>query len=287
LLKRRSARDQECSELLISLLLPIGRLSLESGLGSPDLVRAAKHACVRAAIAQVVKPGERINVSRLSVVTGLTRKEVATIVSEIRGEKHAGRVGIKEQRAMRVARGWMTDPRFVAQHGLPARLPLRGQKKSFASLVGQYGGDVTPNSVLRELERMNLVASTKSGELRLRSVPSKFQKTQHLLELTRLFPDFADTVTQQYGFGARQLFFGFRESVVHSPDQAARFQRVFSDRAAAVLQSVEQWIRSHASSGKSIKKTGKHRVGIGVYLIQSDIESQAATRGRRKRRRMG
>jgi hypothetical protein len=62
-----SWNDSDQSVILTSLLVPIGRLMLENGLGIGDLIQAAKQAYVRAAIAQVVRPGERINASRLSV----------------------------------------------------------------------------------------------------------------------------------------------------------------------------------------------------------------------------
>jgi hypothetical protein len=274
-LRRKTKDDSDLSVILPSLLLPVGRLMLENGLGIGDLIQAAKQAYVRAAIAQVVPTGERINASRLSVMTGLTRKEVSTIMSELRGAKNSRRVDIKEQRAVRVLRGWRIDPRFGNGRGQPARLSLRGERNSFSALVRLYGGDVTPNSVLKELERMKIVALDRSGGLRLRSVRVNGKSTQNLTDLARLLPDFANTVSQQNGPTAQPLFFGFRDLLVDSPDQAARFQRTFSNRSAAVLQGVEQWIVSQSQSPerKTTPTSGKLRVGIGVYLVQGNSES--------------
>jgi hypothetical protein len=285
--RKPKTRGADPHDTLVTLLLPIGRLMLKGGLGIGDLVRAAKRAYVRAAIAYVTPVGLRVNVSRLSVITGLTRKEVTAIVNEIKGAPTARLGEIKEQRALRVLRGWKLDPRFCDNKGDPARLPLRGDRRSFSALVREYGGDVTPNSVLKELERLNAVTLSRSRGLRLRSSRIRGKSTEHMLDLARLFPDFANTVSPQDARPGRPLFFGFRDSVVDSLDQAARFQRTFSNRAAVMLQGVEQWVAGQAEPGrsKSTAREDKCRVGVGVYIVQGDSSSgrplvKARSRGR-------
>jgi hypothetical protein len=248
---------------------------LKGSLGIGDLIRAAKRAYVHAAISYVAPLGSRVNASRLSVITGLTRKEVTAIVNEIKGAPTARLGEVKEQRALRVLRGWKLDPRFCDNKGEPARLPLRGDRRSFSALVKEYGGDVTPNSVLKELERLNAVTFNRSRGLRLRATRMHGKSTEHLMDLARLFSDFANTVSSQHMRAGRPLFFGFRDSVVDSVDQAARFQRTFSNRAAVLLQGVDQWVASQSESGriKSAVREGKCRVGIGVYLVQGDSRS--------------
>jgi hypothetical protein len=262
---------------------------LKGGLGIGDLIRAAKRAYVHAAIAYVTPVGLRINASRLSVITGLTRKEVTAIVNEIKGAPTARLGEVKEQRALRVLRGWQLDPRFCDNRGEPARLPLRGDRRSFSALVREYGGDVTPNSVLKELERINAVTFSRSRGLRLRSTRIRGKSTEHMMDLARLFPDFANTVSPQHTGASRPLFFGFRDSAVDSLDQAARFQRTFSNRASVLLQGVDQWVASQRESGK-IKFTvreDKCRVGVGVYLVQGDGSSDRALVKVRSRRGQG
>jgi hypothetical protein len=247
---------------------------LKGGLGIGDLILAAKKAYVRAAIAYVAPVGVRVNASRLSVITGMTRKEVTAIVKEIKGVPSARLREVKEQRALRVLRGWKLDPRFCNNKGEPAWLPLRGERRSFSALVRAYGGDVTPNSVLKELERINAVTFSRSRGLHLRSARLRGKSTEHLMDLARLFSDFANTVSPQHASSDRPLFFGFKDSVVDSLDQAARFQRTFSNRAAVMLQGVDQWIASQRQSGtKSVLREDKRRVGIGVYLVQADSSS--------------
>jgi hypothetical protein len=247
---------------------------LKGGLDIGDLIRAAKKAYVCAAIAYVAPAGVRVNASRLSVITGLTRKEVTAIVNEIKGVPTARLREVKEHRALRVLRGWKLDPRFCNNKGEPAWLPLRGEPRSFSALVREYGGDVTPNSVLKELERIDAVTFNRSRGLHLRSTRLRGKSTEYLMDLARLFPDFANTVSPQHASSDRPLFLGFKDSVVDSLDQAARFQRTFSNRAAVMLQGVDQWVASQRQSGtKSAVRENKRRVGIGVYLVQGDGSS--------------
>lgn len=271
----RNAKNDHSNlgETLTTLLLPIARLMLKGGLGFGELIRAAKQAYVRAAIAHVFPAGSRINASRLSVVTGLTRKEISALVSQSVGRSLGSASVLKEQRAFRVLRGWAIDPRFHNSKGEPARLALRGDRRSFSLLVKLYGGDVTPNSVLKELERMNAVRSNQSGDLSLRAVRGHVQSIQRMSELGRLFSDFANTVSQERSTGRPPVFFGFRDSIVSSPDQAARFQRTFSNRAAALFEGVEQWLANQSLNTnrhtRAICRQEECRVGIGIYLIQS------------------
>src|SRR4051812_8253480 len=122
--KIRKDVDADLSESLVALLLPICCRLLAGGLGIGDLVRAAKRAHVRAAIAYLTSEGARVSASHLSVVTGLTRKEITTLLKEAEGSPTSLRSEAKEQRARRVLRGWRLDPRFCNANGAPANLPL-------------------------------------------------------------------------------------------------------------------------------------------------------------------
>jgi Family of unknown function (DUF6502) len=279
--KSTKRSDAHLNKVLIALLLPICRRMVAGGLGISDLVRAAKQSYLRAAIDYVTSAGSRVSVSHLSVVTGLTRKEVSTLLDELDGVLPAKRGEAKEQRAKRVLRGWQLDPRFCNHDGTPATLPLRGERKSFSALVKLYGGDVTPNSVLRELERLNAVKFSKSHGLRLLSTRAAGKSTEHMVELARLFPDFANSVSPEHPLNGHPLFFGYKDSVVDSADQAAKFQRTFSDRALAMLQGVQQWAISQNQSRPIKSGVGSKRVhvGIGVYLVQrsEDISQNRST----------
>jgi hypothetical protein len=234
-----------------------------------QLIRAAKQAYVRAAVAEILPPGSRANVSRLSVATGLTRKEVSFVLGEMRSQPDRPRYKAKEQRAIRVLRGWANDQRFRKQDGRPDELSVRGRRCRFALLVKLYGGDVTPRAVLGELERMDAVVRTRHGKLRMKTnrAESHRQVKQQAIELARLFGDFVGTVARPLRGSSPPVFFGFRECTGVPEREIARFDRTFAKRGSALLDSVDQWLESCRKEAS--KSAEKGRVGLGVYLVNA------------------
>ena len=268
--------------MLSIMLLPIARLLLRNGFGAGELISAAKQASVRAALIEVIPAGSRVNVSRVSVATGLTRKEVASLLGRTMKAKSLAARPTLEQRAWRVLRGWHVDPKYRDSRGRLAALPFSGKQRTFSLLVRRYGGDVTPLSVFRELERIKVVTKTRSGTLRLHSsaLRSRGLVIQQIADLAHIFSDFAATVTGAAADGSAQKFFEFKDAIVPSVDQAALFHHTFAERGAFLLESFEQWLksqgRSKAMAGRSSKSAV--RVGVGVYLVQDTSESASARR---------
>lgn len=252
---------------------------MRGGTGIDELVCAAKRAYLRAATQAVVHQDGRANVSRLSVTTGMTRKEVAALlsVSPKNGSATPKRSG--QQRALRVLSGWMTDSRFRNRRGRPDELTYRGQKKSFTSLVKLYAGDVTPKAVLRELQRIEAVDMTEAGALRLRAPRGRRSIEAHyqLSGLARLFEDFAYAITRSESKSEERSFFAFKDSTVPSEGDAAYFMRRFSGRATALLEDFEQW---SAGRGSNTKASNQERLALGVYLLRSHSPSAIHASGK-------
>lgn len=241
---------------------------MRGGTGIDELVRAAKRAYLRAAMQVVIRQDGRANISRLSVATGMTRKEVAALLRDSAKNRGGAAKGSGEQRALRVLRGWMTDPRFRNRRGRPNELAYRGQKNSFASLVKLYAGDVTPKAVLRELERIEAVDMTQTGTLRLRTPRNRKTVETHyqLSSLTRLFEDFACAITRAEPHSEERSLFAFKDCTVPSEGDAAYFMRRFSGRASALLEDFEQWSAGRESRGEA---SHQERVALGVYVLRS------------------
>ena len=265
---------------------------MRGGAGIDELVRAAKRAYLLGAIQAVSRQDGRVNISRLSVATGMTRKEVSALLSDSKTSDIAIRRS-GQQRALRVLRGWSTDPRFQNRSGRPSELSYRGKNESFTLLVKLYGGDVTPKSVLRELERIEVVEVTDAGTLRLRSSRRRSNSEVQLSDLARLFEDFAFAVLQAHPGSSAPSFFGFRDSTIPSTRDAAYFMRRFSRRAAALLEDFQQWSAGRECTESASKERDGSRVGLGVYWLNSDTKAarpirpnagaEAEIRHRRKR----
>jgi hypothetical protein len=152
---------------VLRILDPLVKWLIEAGLGVGDLVALVKIAYVRAAREQGRSAGgeaNRPNVSRISVVTGLTRLEVANLLASAAIDPSYDR---GRQRAERVLSGWWNDPAFQDKEGQPAPLSIRGGRRSFVSLVERYSGERwLVATILEELLRVKAVKRLSDGKLR-------------------------------------------------------------------------------------------------------------------------
>lgn len=255
---------------------------MDGGVGIDELMLAAKRAYLREAMQAVSRQGGRANISRLSVATGMTRKEVSALLSASKENRTVEVRKSGQQRALRVLSGWLTDSRFQTRNGRPRELSYRSNDRSFAALVKLYGGDVTAKSVLRELERIGVVDWAASGKLRLRSTRSRgnIELNYKLSDLARMFEDFAFSVVRSNDRLNAPSFFGFKDSEITSIRDAAYLMRKFSRRAAALLEDFQQW--TDARGPIKSAANGAHqstRVGLGIYMLNSDLKVAAnATR---------
>jgi hypothetical protein len=259
-------------------LVPLVSLYLKSGLGAGEFMTAAKLAFIRVA-AENARIGRRINFSAISAMTGLTRKEVRTLVGLSNEGTAVPNRDISRQRTARVIHGWKTDPAFLDNNGHPAVLPLHGQSSSFAMLVRRYGGDVTPVSVLKELERGGAVRRSKSGTLRLRkqSTRMKGYGSETLAEVTSRVHDLAATMVGNVERTDRPIYTGFQDIPSLPVELATLFQSIFSERAAALLEGVDRWAATQAKLRKQeAASEPQSRVGIGVYLIEEPEDNDKA-----------
>jgi len=151
---------------LLRLLAPLVRLLLAAGIGVGDFMAIVKVAYVRAAREEGrERRGEvRPNASRIAVVTGLTRGEVAAMLATNTDERRTSDRG--RHRAERVLSGWWNDPDFQTSEGGPAILPLSGSRKSFRELVKRYSNEPRVSPILDELLRVNAVKRLPDGGLK-------------------------------------------------------------------------------------------------------------------------
>jgi hypothetical protein len=151
---------------VLRLLEPLVKWLLDAGIGVGEIVTLVKIAYVRAARAQGRAAGgesKRPNVSRIAVVTGMTRHEVTSLLALRSADPVDGR---GRQRAERVLSGWWNDPTFQDRAGQPAALQVRGGDHSFAGLVERYSGEGwLVATILEELLRVGAVRRRADGRV--------------------------------------------------------------------------------------------------------------------------
>ncbi len=143
--------------LLLVMLRPVARLCLRAGFGIQDFMEAAKTAFVYAAQEQFAREGSKVNISRISVATGLHRRDVDRVMSQ-------GATPIEPDNAVsKVLTAWENQRAWLTSSGSPRVLEIDGSSQSFYSLVRGVTSDVHPSSILAQVERMGLVRRTPHG----------------------------------------------------------------------------------------------------------------------------
>ena len=261
---------------LAHALAPVAKLCLRSGLGAGEFIVAAKLACVKVA-GENAQIGNRLNHSRMSAITGLTRKEIRALEQLSKLGKPLTERPVAKQRTARVLHGWRTDPEFLDRKGHSINLRVHGSGLTFRSLVRRYGGDVTPVAVLKELLRTGAVSRTSRGFVRVRksSLRAKGFGSEVVSEFSSRLQDLGTTMVNNIENQVDPLFVGFREILNLGRDEAALFHSTFSERAATLVDSVDRWRQSQSRIRTRTPgdKAGNVRVGLGVFLVGQEIAS--------------
>lgn len=146
------------SDCLRILLRPIVRFCLRGGETIQDLLMMVKLVFIEVAEDEIRKSTAKINVSRLSVMTGLTRREVKAIFKERRSP-----LARTPRLSARVLGLWQQDKRFTTSQGQAKVLSFEGNESEFHNLVESVSKNLNPATVLFELVRIGAVARTPRG----------------------------------------------------------------------------------------------------------------------------
>ena len=128
-----------------SLMLPIARLLLRSGVGFKEFAEISRMAFVEVASREYGLRGRPTNLSRVAAMTGIPRKQV----KRLRNAAYEDDVGVELGLLHDLMERWYTDKSFLNRDGKPRPLPMDGSRVSFASLVKTCARDLPPLPVDR------------------------------------------------------------------------------------------------------------------------------------------
>lgn len=140
-------------------------LCLRSGMSFGDLLEITKTEFCSAAIDHIAASGERPTTSRVAILSGLTRADVARTMKRKEAPPSPAKY---RARVDRVLHGWESDPDFTGNDGLPAVLPKRGER-SFEQLCRKYSGDMPTKALLDELIFRDAITLTVNSFVALKS----------------------------------------------------------------------------------------------------------------------
>lgn len=258
---------------VLKLLRPLCRLLLRHHVPFAAFEELAKHTYVQVALEDFGIPGKKPTLSRASILTGLTRKDVTRLAADTAPERAASDEGYN--RAARVLTGWARDPDFHGADGQPKALaPLEGAD-SFAALVKRYSGDMPARAVLDELLRVGAVAERDDGRLELLTA-GYVPRGSEVDKLGILGSDVADLIaTIDHNLQHADTDPRFQRKVMYTEfpaSQLASFRKLSTAQAQALLEKFDRWLADHVNSVKSDDSTQPPmRVGMGIYYFEEPM----------------
>jgi hypothetical protein len=157
--------QQQILGAFLIALRPLARMLLRFGIGFREFSEVAKTAFVDVATNDYGIRGRPTNISRVAVMTGLTRKEVRRVRQQIDLGNHV--VIVKSTPLSEILHRWHSDSKFLDESGRPANLSFAGEGNTFSGLVKKYGGDIPVGAMRAELKRVGAVVEDDSGGLRV------------------------------------------------------------------------------------------------------------------------
>lgn len=259
---------------VIQILLPLIRILLRNGIPYGTFADLAKRVYVKVAMEEFNLPERKQSISRVSILTGLSRKEVRRVkeLPEIEDEDTVHRYN----RAARVISGWIRDSRFTGDDGKPLDLIFEGDDPSFTTLVKLYSGDVPPGAVRDELLRVGVIKTLPEGKIRLLSkayIPRKGE-VEKLNILGTDVKDLISTIDHNILSPPDKVFFQRKVAYDNLPVEILSELRTITEKKGqSLLEDVNQWLSGYDRDvNPDVIGTGRCRAGIGVYYFEEIIE---------------
>jgi hypothetical protein len=252
------------------------RILLRNGISFNEISEVLKGAYARVAATDFAVPGRPMSISRLSITTGIARRDFDRVL----GEEDRLRRAL-ESNATRIAnvlQGWHNDPEYMGPYGFPRDLGFTreaGGGPSFEDLVAKYASDIQPELMLEELMRVGAATiAEESGMIRV--LKRTFIPEQMAPELIEVFARgvrrYVETIDHNLGeqdAGKRRFErwvfpdYGIRE------EDWVPFNDMVRDRLQEVIEDLEtQFVlfrRPHPGVDRTLS------VGVGLYLYKDDL----------------
>ncbi len=264
------------SAAVLRLLRPLVRILLRNGVSYSTFSDFVKWVYVDVAGKEFGIEGRKQSTSRVSVITGLSRKEVMRVRLLPRPDDRASTE--KYNRAARVIAAWRRDRNFLDAEGKPAPLPMAGPGVSFSELVKRFSGDVPVRATLDELIRVGAVERLEDGSVSLLT-RTYIPESSDADKLHILGTDVAHLIsTIDHNLKSDPIGPLFQRKVAYDnlPDEVLpAFRKHSAKRAQTFLESLDRWLAQRDRDVTATDKgTGRNQAGIGIYYFEEPYSTK-------------
>jgi len=252
--------------LLGIVLEPVIRLMLRLGVTWKEFSELCKTKYVEVATADFGIRGRPTNASRVAILTGLDRREVARLRQSASESVPKG----YQSRASQILAAWHHDPEFLDAQGQPAALVVEGEAASFSELMRRYAPALPVVAMIKELRSAGAIDEDSDG--RLKPLTRAYVPVGLPVERLRLWAsvlsDVANTIDHNFSrapdvpakFERRAL------SLNIDPEALPEFRRLLEREGQAMLERIDDWLSAHEVA--DAKGSDALRLGVGIYHIE-------------------
>jgi hypothetical protein len=265
------------AKAIARLLRPLVRLLMRHGMAYGAFEAVAKKIFVEVALTDFALPGRKPTLSRASILTGLTRKDVQRLVAEPPAGEELST--LQYNRATKVLTAWGREPEFHGPGDAPQPLEVDGET-GFATLVRRHSGDMPVRAVLDELLRVGAVELLEDGRVALRRhayVPQQ-SAVQKIGILGADVAQLIDTIAHNVEHGSTDP--RFQRKVMHRGiphDVLPAFRELSAREGQALLERLDAWLAvrdlSHRPDLQAVSGVRTARVGVGVFHFEQADDS--------------
>ena len=258
------------SAAVLRLLRPLVRILLRNGVSYSTFADFVKWVYVDVAGKEFGIEGRKQSTSRVSVITGLSRKEVLRVRKLPKPDDSASTE--RYNRAARVIAAWRRDRSFLDAEGQPAPLPMAGPGVSFSELVKRFSGDVPVRATLDELMRVDAVKRLEDGRVCLltRTYVPAHSDADKLHILGTDAAHLISTIDHNLKSDPIGPFFQRKVAYDNLTDEVLlEFRKHSAKKAQSLLENLDRWLAQRDRDvTPTVKGTGRNQAGIGIYYFE-------------------
>lgn len=242
---------------------------LRFGMTWKEFSDLSKSVFVQAATEEFGIKGRPTNVSRVSILTGIGRKEVKRQRDLLDANEPAA--NRKTTDATRLLSGWHQDPDFLDSNGNPKLLSRDGEGATFETLFGRYGGDIAMPTMIKELIKTGAMKESGSGELQVLMryyQPSLADPENLQFAVDRIHDVIATMNNNVFAANNSAPRFGGFAANDRIPEAAIPEFRAYLDkRGQEFLEEIDDWLTQHQESS-DMAAASTARVGISLFATE-------------------
>ncbi|MCB0328838.1 MAG: hypothetical protein KDD70_04220 [Bdellovibrionales bacterium] len=261
---------------LMRALRALAKVFLKGDGRFREFIEMARWAFIDVAKEELAGDGEKVNVSRISVRTGIDRESTKRV---LRSEED-GVMSTKPSLASLVIGRWEQHKSFTTKSGKPRVLSYLGADSEFHDLVRYFDSSINPGTVLFELVRVGAVEKTSRGVKLVGPVHHYLSNAEGILDLL------GRNVESLVLAGDENATGGSKTRHHH---MRTEFDNIFVDRIDRVRpwlveegrkfhKRLRSFLAKHdADVNPARKSEAGYNVSVGSFSFIQDLESRSAS----------